>query len=132
MVLGGGKPLCEDKELEILKQRKLLELKRKLAGKNRETEKGKADPKKILYRFLTPKAAEVLEAAEKQYPQVTPQIINALAEAVLTGRIRKEITGGELLWFLRYIGLNVKIETKIAFLERGKLKTIGDKLKEKM
>jgi DNA-binding TFAR19-related protein (PDSD5 family) len=53
----------------------------------------------------------------------------ALAKLASSGRIN-QITGEQMYRFLKKIGLNVKLNTKIRFSEKGKLKSITEKIKE--
>ena len=118
-------------ELERWKRRRLLEMKKRWlaseAKKGRKTE----DSKKVLSRILIGRAWEVLNAAERQYPEATRQIEEHLTHMVSTGELKGSISGEQLLWFFRRLGMNIKLETRIRILEHGKLKTIAEKLKDK-
>ena len=96
----------------------------------REEETKREDPKRILRRILTDRAWEVLKAAESQYPEVTRRIEEQMAHLVSKGDLEGPVLGGQLLWLFRYLGMHIRLETRIRFLEHGKLKTIGEKLKE--
>ena len=71
------------------------------------------------------RAWEVLKAAENQYPDATRRIEKNLANLVSTGKLKSPINGGQLLWFFRRLGINVRMKTHIYVLEHGKLKAIG-------
>lgn len=119
----------KDEELELLRRRRMVEMMKRLRVEREE--KGKReDPKRILRRILTDRAWEVLKAAESQYPEVTRRIEEQLAHLVSKGELEGPILGGQLLWLFRYLGMHVRLETRIRFLEHGKLKRMGDKLKE--
>lgn len=119
----------KDEELELLRRRRMVEMMKRLRAEREE--KGKReDPKRILRRILTDRAWEVLKAAESQYPEVTRRIEEQLAHLVSKGELEAPILGGQLLWLFRYLGMHVRLETRIRFLEHGKLKRMGDKLKE--
>jgi len=127
--------LSEDNELELYKRKRLLEMQRRLLAKKGEEEKKQEevekapDPKEVLNRIFVGRAWEVFEAARRQYPQVTQTLQNELARLVLSGRLKEQITGEQLLWLFRKIGLDVRMETKIRILESGELKTVAEKLK---
>jgi len=126
-VKGDKKEVSE--ELELLRRRRMAEMMKRLRVE-REEKRKREDPKRILRRILTNRAWEVLKAAESQYPEVTRRIEEQLAHLVSKGELEGPILGGQLLWLFRYLGVHVRLETRIRFLEHGKLKTIGEKLKE--
>jgi len=120
-----------DRELEALRQKKLMELKRLLQKREKEkTEEEKIDPKKILDKFFIGRAWEVLNAAKAQHPQVARYVENMLVKLILEGRIRNKISGEELYGLFRRLGIRVRLKTRIKILEHGKLKSLEDKLRE--
>jgi len=120
-----------DRELEALRQKKLMELKRILQKKEKEKSKEKReDPKKILDKFLIGRAWEVLNAAKAQYPQLARYVENMLVRLIMDGKIRNKISGEELYWLFRRLGIRVKLKTSIKILEHGKLKSLEDKIRE--
>jgi len=127
--------LSEEKELELYKRKKLLEMQMRLLAKKAEEEKKQEeperapDPKEVLNRIFVDRAWEVFEAARRQYPQVTQTLQDELVRLILSGKLKERITGEQLLWLFRKIGLDVRMETKIRILESGELKTIAEKLK---
>jgi len=127
---GVGFPLSEDKELELLKHRRMLELMKRLQKEKAKAEKKEErDPKKILSKILRGRAWEVLRAAEIQYPEATRRVEEGLAQLVSQGKLKGPIQGVQLLRLFRSLGMNVKLETRIRILENGKLKTIEERLK---
>jgi len=122
-------------ELELYKRKKLLEMQMRLLAKKAEEEKkqeepeGALGPKEVLNRIFVGRAWEVFEAARRQYPQVTQTLQDELVRLILSGKLKEQITGEQLLWLFRKMGLNVRMETKIRILESGELKTIAEKLK---
>lgn len=114
-----------DVEEELLLQKKLLELKRLLAQKSREK-----TPREILTERLVNRGEEVLRAAEEQFPQQTKVIVEKLAEMIKKGYITSSISGAELLWLFRQLGLPVRIETRIMIEKDGKLISLAEKLKK--
>jgi len=118
-------------ELEALRKKKLLELQRRLMAKKGGAQPGRTfDRNGILKQALVGRAWEVLEAARSQYPEVMPKVEEAIARLVAEGRLKGQIAGEELYAFLRYLGLRVRLETKIRVLESGELKTLAEKLRE--
>jgi len=122
-------------ELELYKRKKLLEMQMRLLAKKAEEEKTQEepetapDPKEVLNRIFVHRAWEVFEAARRQYPQVTQTLQDELVRLILSGKLKEQITGEQLLWLFRKMGLDVRMETKIRILESGELKTIAEKLK---
>jgi len=122
--------LPKDEELERLRHRRMSELMKRLRVKAGEEERKREDPKRVLRAVLTDRAWEVLKAAESQYSEATCRVEEQLAHLVSKGELEGPILGGHLLWLFRRLGMNVRLETRIRILEHGKLKTIGEKLKE--
>jgi len=111
--------------------KKMLELKKRLSQKPKEEHK---EPKKethkdILLNRLVDRGEEVLLTAERYYPQRTTIIVKHLAELIKSGDLKDMISGGELLYLFRSLGMNISVETKIMVKEDGRLFSIRDKLK---
>ena len=131
--------MSEDRKLEMWKKRRLREMHRAMLSKKIEEEKnktkkaenGETSTKDALKKILKGRAWEVLEIARNQFPRETAGIERELASLVLSGEMKESITGEQLLWFFRTIGLNIKMDVKIRVLENGKLKTISEKIKGK-
>jgi len=135
--------MSDDSEVELWRRRRLLEMRRRLLEKEesmreeaeREKEKSREEaglkPKEVLKKMFVERAWEVWNAAEAQYPTVTERIAVALASLIEAGKIGGSITGEQLYWFFRQLGLDVRLKTKIRIYESGELKTIADKLREK-
>lgn len=115
-----------DPELEIIKARKLRELKKKTSSEKKE----KSDRDLFIER-LVDRGMEVLTAAETQFPKETAIIINKLAELIKNGEVQGTISGGALLTLFRSIGLRVRMDTKISVEEHGRFVSLADKLKNK-
>ena len=116
-----------DRELETIKRRKLREIQRRWAAKQKKTEKAK--PNEVLNRIFRGRAWEVFNAANHQFPNVMNKVKDVLVKLASSGRL-KEVTGEELYLFLRKLGLRVRLDTKIHYTEHGKLKTLAEKIKE--
>lgn len=114
----------EDKELELIRMRKLLELKKRLM------EKKEPSPRGLVVSRLVGRGFEVLEAAERQYPKRSKVVVNVLADLIREGKIDK-ITGGGLLALFRNIGMDVRLETKIHIVEDGRLIPLSEKFRFK-
>ncbi|MGH9934385.1 MAG: DNA-binding protein [Nitrososphaerales archaeon] len=116
-----------DPELEIIKAKKLLKMKKKITE---EKPKPKTD-RDLFIAQLVDRGTEVLAAAEAQYPRETAMIVTKIAELIKNGELQSRISGGELLALFRTIGLRVRMNTKISIEEHGKLVSLSDRLKSK-
>lgn len=116
-----------DRELLAIRRKRLRELQRRVASKEKKEEKIDAD--KVLNRIFKGRAWEVFHSASYQYPEIMNKIRDALVKLVLAGRL-SEINGEQLYVFLKSIGLRVKLNTEIRFTEHGKLKSLAEKLRE--
>lgn len=118
-------------ELERLKQRKLMELQRRLLKKKElPVQSDEPSHEEVLDRFFHGRAWEVYNAARAQFPKVMPQVEKVLVEAIEAGKINRRINGESLYHFLRQIGLPVRLQTTIRFKEHGELKTLEQKVRE--
>ena len=112
----------------------MLELRKKMSETAKKATEAKPAPtaptdREILLKSLIERGDEVLRAAEASYPEQMKSLIPALAQIIRQGKV-KTITGGELLQFLRSIGLRVSVPTSISVEEHGKFVSLADKLKQ--
>ena len=132
----------DDSSIELLKRRRLLDIRRKLLIKRVETMKEeeqekekkpgqkKLGPKEVLKKRFVGRAWEVWYTAEAQYPEVMVRLADAMVSLIKAGKLSGPITGEQLYSFFRRLGLRVRLKTKIRIYEGGELKSIADKLKE--
>ena len=124
-----------DEKLERIKRRRMLELQRRMLQEEKAEEEPEkpAEPtsREILDSMFSGRAWEVYETAKIQYPAVMPQVEQALVEGIKSGKIQDRIDGESLFAFLRQLGLNVRLNTKIRYKDHGELKTIGQRIKER-
>ena len=126
----------EDKELEILKAKRLAEMEKNLAQQNdqeeKETMSGNSDHNKLLPREqiiqkLGYRGLEVLSNAESQFPNETKLVEEKLAELIQSGEIDEVLDGGKLLTLFRSVGIRVRMENKINVEKDGKFVSISEK-----
>jgi DNA-binding TFAR19-related protein (PDSD5 family) len=128
--------MSEDPDIEIIKARKLKELREKAAALEKATKSSQQPPKKkksareIVSAYLYDRGDEVLNLAYAQYPAQTEAIVARIAELMQSGEITSRISGGELLALFRSVGLNVRVNTTIKVEDKGKLISFSDKLKQ--
>ena len=117
-----------DEELERLRRQKLLQL-RKLLTKKEEKKEGEKNKSDLLNRIFVGRGLEVFNATKAQYPQIAERLRNVLFQLFSSGRI-KQVSGEELYYLLRKMGLRIRLKTKIRIKEHGKIKSLEEKMKE--
>jgi DNA-binding TFAR19-related protein (PDSD5 family) len=116
-----------ERELEILRRKKLLLLKKKFQTKP----ENKTDvPKVTLKQYLIGRGLEVLNAAKMQYPTQAIQVENLLVKLITEKKITQKISGQEIYGLFRRLGLRVRLQTTIRVVEHGKIKSLEEKIKE--
>lgn len=129
----------EDKELELLKAKRLREMQKNITEQQKQEEL-KAQkpssptlpsPRETLVKQLGYRGLEILQNAEGQFPNETKMIVDKLAELIKSGEVTEIIDGGKLLELFRSVGINVRVETTIRVEQDGKLVSWSDKLKER-
>jgi len=127
----------EDKELELLKAKRLLEMQKNISlqQKQEELKATKQDqkttnPREILIKQLGYRGLEVLQNAESQFPEETKLVIDKLADLIQSGEVTETIDGGKLLTLFRSLGIRVRVATTINIEQDGKLVSWSEKLKE--
>ncbi len=125
-----------DAELDKIKKKRLEEMKRRMAlkkiNKQKETEKpSEVTSQQVLDAMFGDRAWEVFNAAAQQYPQLIQQIERILVEGIKEGKIMNIIDGATLMGFFRQVGIPVRLNTKIRISDKGELKTLEQKMKEK-
>jgi hypothetical protein len=127
----------EDNSLRMLNARKMLQLRRRAsAASNKESKVQNKTPRpppsdrELLVKALVDRGEEVLLSAESSYPNEMRILIPKLADLIRDRKV-STISGGELLQFLRAIGLRVSVATTISVEEHGKFVSLSDKLREK-
>lgn len=126
----------EDKELELLKAKRLLEMQKNISKQQKLEEKATKQepnilsPREIVVKQLGYRGLEVLENAESQFPEETKLVVDKLAELIQSGEVTETIDGGKLLTLFRSVGIRVRVQTTINVEQDGKLVSWSDKLKE--
>lgn len=124
----------EDPDIEIIKARKLKEMREKAAALERTKasaaqQKKQRTPRELVSGYLYDRADEVLRLAYEQYPSQTEAIVARIAELIQSGELTDRISGGELLSLFRSVGLRVRVDTTIKVEDDGKLVPFSEKLK---
>jgi len=122
----------EDKELEQLKKKRLAEMEKNIALKQKQesisAQEKPPSARKILVKNLGYRGLEVLQNAEYQFPSDTKIVVEKLGDLLNSGEINEEIDGGKLLVLFRSVGINVRMENKINIEQDGKFVSLSDKL----
>ena len=126
----------DDKELEQLKKKRLAEMEKNIALKQRLEEvpipkKTQPSARETLVKNLGYRGLEVLQNAESQFPSETKIVVEKLGELLYSGEISEEIDGGKLLALFRSVGINVRMQTKINVEQDGEFVSLSDKLASK-
>ena len=126
----------EDKELEQLKKRRLAEMEKNIAIKQKQNDTpdskdASPSPRDIILKKLGYRGLEVLQNAEAQFPNETKIVVEKLGELLHSGEIDEEIDGGKLLALFRSVGINVRMQTKINVEQDGKFVSLSEKLTSK-
>jgi len=126
----------DDKELEQLKKKRLAEMEKNIALKQRLEEipiskKTQPSAREILVKNLGYRGLEVLQNAESQFPSETKIVVEKLGELLYSDEISEEIDGGKLLALFRSVGINVRMQTKINVEQDGEFVSLSDKLTSK-
>jgi len=123
-------------EMEILRQKRALELRKKmLLSQKEKTEPAQPERPKISARdsvrnILAGRGVEVLETARRYYPAEVARLEETLAGLIASGRLKGPVSGEDLYSFLRRVGLVFSMDVKIRVKERGELKTLEQKFRE--
>lgn len=132
---GAGAP---DAELERLKARRLAEMRARAQAREAQEVGGEdgvearaaaqPSPREALVSALGHRGAEVLEAAERQYPAQAPAIVDELGRMVMHGQLPGGLDGGALLTVFRSVGVNVRLNTRITVEQDGRMVSLSDRL----
>ena len=125
----------DDKELEILKAKRLAEMQKNLASQENEqgeknesnSDKNNVTPREKIIEKLGHRGLEVLTNAESQFPNETRIVVEKLAELIKSGEIDEVLDGGKLLTLFRSVGIRVRMENKINVEKDGKFLSISEK-----
>jgi DNA-binding TFAR19-related protein (PDSD5 family) len=127
----------EDKELELLKAKRLAEMQKNLSMQDQSSEdttKESKTPKFSLRDYvvnsLGHRGMEVLQNAEYQFPNESKIIIEKLGELISSGDINETLDGGKLLVLFRSVGISIRMENKINVEKDGEFISIADKFKK--
>ena len=129
----------EDKELEILKAKRLAEMQKNLSFQEKQKEseqksditKEQITSRDYVVKNLGYRGMEVLQNAESQFPNEAKIIIEKLGELIASGDINEILDGGKLLVLFRSVGVNIRMQNKINVEQDGKFVSIADKFKHK-
>ena len=125
----------EDKELDLLKAKRMLEMQKNITQRQKieevkaETKKPQISPRDLVVKQLGYRGVEVLQNAESQFPEESKEVIEKLAELIQGGEVSEIIDGGKLLTLFRSLGIRVRMQTTISVEQDGKMVSWSDKLK---
>ena len=125
-----------DKEMELLRQRKLLGLQRKMFlvdnGKETSEVKDRAlSNHELLETMFVGRAQEVNDAAWRQFPRLMPDIEGALVADIRLEKMSKRIDGEGLMRYLSSHGLRVHLRNTITISEHGTSRSFRQVVEER-
>jgi len=121
----------DDLELKMLRLKKLRELmkSRERQRKEKEMRLNFEDAYKLVKKHLVDRGEEVLDAALEQYPQAARRVVMFIASKIMRGEFSGKISGEMLMQLFEYLGMRVRLETKILYYRKGEYKSIRDLLR---
>ncbi|OYT67177.1 MAG: hypothetical protein B6U65_03910 [Candidatus Wolframiiraptor sp. EX4484-121] len=121
----------DDLELKMLRLKKLRELmkSRERQRKEKEMRLNFKDAYKLVKKHLVNRGEEVLDAALEQYPQAARRVVMFIASKIMRGEFSGKISGEMLMQLFEYLGMRVRLETKILYYRKGEYKSIRDLLR---
>lgn len=125
----------QDKEMELLRQRKMLELQRKmfLVDDEREKDGGKnriRSERESLESMFIGRAREVYDAAWRQFPGIMPDIEKVLIADIRLEKMSRKIDGEDMMTYLSSHGLRVHLRNTITISEHGTSKSFRQLVEE--
>jgi len=117
-------------EEEILLRKMALNIQRKLISRQQQSEE-KVDYLKVFLDSLSEDGKEMYKRALDQYPSVAPKIAEELGRLIASGKITSPLDSETIYYIFMEYGYPIRIETKIVYKEKGKVKSISEVLKEK-
>jgi len=121
-------------DLEAIKAKKMLELKRRLAAAQApkpEQKKNEVDDLSLVMSNLINRGTEVLDAALSQYPKAAQEVVRHIANLYRSGKLKEQIPGEELLALFQDLGMRIHLETTITYVKDGKRVPLSEKFKDK-
>lgn len=119
----------ELKMLRLKKMRELLKSREKQRKEKEEFELNFKDAYELVKRHLADRGEEVLNAALEQYPEAAKKIVMIIASKIMRGEFSGKITGEMLMQLFEYLGMHIRLETKILYYRKGEYKSIRDLLR---
>lgn len=120
--------MSED-ELAAIRQKKLREFQQKIY--TRENKSEATNQEEVLNRIFKGRALEVFNCANYQFPNIMNKVKDMLVKLASSGKLT-EVTGEELYVFLRKLGLEVRLNTKINYASHGQLRSLEERMKEEL
>ena len=119
----------ELKMLRLKKMRELLKSREKQRKEKEEFELNFKDAYELVKKHLADRGEEVLNAALEQYPEAAKKIVMIIASKIMRGEFSGKITGEMLMQLFEYLGMHIRLETKILYYRKGEYKSIRDLLR---
>jgi len=116
-----------DDELAVIRQKRLREFQKRFISE----EKPAPNVDEILNKIFKGRAWEIFKVATYQFPDAMNKVKDVLVKLASSGKLT-EVTGEELYVFLRKLGLEVRLNTKINYAGHGQLISLEERMKEEL
>lgn len=117
-------------EEDILLRKMMLDMKRKLMAKQPSQREEKVDYTKLFYDSLSEDGREMFNKASEQYPSLAQKVAEMLGQLLIQGKINGPLDAETIYMVFNEIGYPIRLETRIVYKKKGKVKSIGELLKE--
>ncbi len=118
-------------EEEMLLRKMLLDMQRKMASKAAaRPEEAKVDYARLFTDSLTEDGREMYRMALEQYPEAARKVAEAVGQLIAAGKVRGPLDAESVFMIFEQLGYPIRIETKIVYKKKGRVKTISEVLKE--
>ncbi|MEM0023272.1 MAG: hypothetical protein QW407_01570 [Thermofilaceae archaeon] len=117
-------------EEDFLLRKMMLDMKRKLMTRQPSQKEEKVDYVKLFYDNLSEDGKEMFNRALMQYPSLAQKVAEMLGQLLVQGKISGPLDAETIYGIFSELGYPIRLETKIVYKKKGKVKTISELLKE--
>lgn len=117
-------------EEDILMRKMILDMQRKLIVRRSQQREERVDYVKVFLDNVSEEGLEMYNKALEQYPTIAPKVAEALGRLIAHGKIDSPLDAETVYRVFQELGYPIRLETKIVYKKKGKVKSIGELLKE--
>lgn len=119
-----------ENEEDILLRKMMLDIQRKLVAKSSPKKEEKIDYSKVFLENLSEDGKEMFERALKQYSDAALKIAEILGRLIIEKKVTGPFDAEAVYGIFEELGLPIRIETKIVYKKKGKIKSISELIRE--